>query len=331
MRGSSVALGVALASACDNATAAGRTVDAVVISGLVDAASLLGIARRSVGSAPVALYLHENQLLYPRAPGQRHDDDPALANWRSVEAAEVVWFNSAFHRDALFVAIDELLDRQPEPVARQRLEARHVDSQVLWPGVEAVQLIDGSRSPRQMPTVLWNQRWDHDKNPRSVMAALDACARDGLPFELIIAGDDQHNASTEIAELLPALERRIVHRGHLPSDRYSEVLLRSDVVVSAADHEFFGIAVVEAIAAGAIPVLPDRLSFPELVPERWHEPVLYEQGQLRTAVARVLANVDAARDATKGLRDTMRRFDVVEAAARHDAAVDSLLHRVHRV
>ena len=36
-------------------------------------------------------------------------------------------------------------------------------------------------------------------------------------------------------------------------------------MLSTAHQEFFGIAVVEAIAAGAHPVLPDRLVYPERV------------------------------------------------------------------
>ena len=40
-----------------------------------------------------------------------------------------------------------------------------------------------------------------------------------------------------------------------------------DVVVSTANHEFFGIAICEAIWAGAVPVVPDRLSYRDHVPE----------------------------------------------------------------
>jgi glycosyltransferase involved in cell wall biosynthesis len=43
--------------------------------------------------------------------------------------------------------------------------------------------------------------------------------------------------------------------------------MEADVIVSTAIHEFFGISVVEAIAAGVYPVLPRRLSYPELLGE----------------------------------------------------------------
>ena len=38
-------------------------------------------------------------------------------------------------------------------------------------------------------------------------------------------------------------------------------------MLSTARHEFFGMAVVEAMQCGCLPWLPDRLSYPELLPE----------------------------------------------------------------
>ena len=47
------------------------------------------------------------------------------------------------------------------------------------------------------------------------------------------------------------------------------MLSRADWVLSTASHEFFGIAVVEAMLMGCLPWLPDRLSYPELVPAQY--------------------------------------------------------------
>ena len=48
--------------------------------------------------------------------------------------------------------------------------------------------------------------------------------------------------------------------------RYLRRLAACDWVLSTAVHEFFGVAVVEALLAGCLPWLPDRLSYPELLP-----------------------------------------------------------------
>jgi len=320
MRGGAVALAQALV---DHVNTHGRP-DLVVVSALTDVASLAGLARRALGETALAIYMHENQLLYPLAPNQQHDESMALTNWRSLMAADAVWWNSAFHRDALMAELPVLLGRQPDQTIDPTPEivAR---SSVLWPGVDARLLIGSDRQSHshEPPLVLWNQRWDHDKNPRAVFSALRRLAGDGVEFRLALAGEDQGRHG--LADVLNDLEPQIVHRGWLDRAGYVDLLLRSDVVVSAADHEFFGIAIVEAIAAGATPVLPNRLSFPELIADKWHSATLYGDGNLSTRLADVLSNVEHYRAATDGLRDSMQRFDVAATAGHHDQAVNAAI------
>ncbi len=59
---------------------------------------------------------------------------------------------------------------------------------------------------------------------------------------------------------------RVIHWGFVESRaEYEKVLLEADIVVSTADHEFFGISIVEAVAAGAYPLVPRRLAYPEVL------------------------------------------------------------------
>ena len=253
---------VTLASAFDEHVAQRGRPDAVVVSGLVDVAAFAGHARRSLGAVPLAVYVHESQLLYPLAPNQRADTSTALINWQSLVASDAIWFNSAFHRDALQSALPALLNAQPSPGHAHLIDGVFERSSVLWPGVETKALIGAERTERRVPRVLWNQRWDHDKNPHAVFAALVDAAAAGLDFTLVLAGQNQRPDNPDFAGVLDKLADRIDQHGFVPDTEYAELLLSSDVVVSAADHEFFGIAIVEALAAGAVPVLPTRLSFP---------------------------------------------------------------------
>lgn len=302
--------------------------DALVISGLVDAASLVGISRRALSNAAVALYVHESELLYPKAPNQKEDSSAALTNWRSLVAADALWFNSAFHRDALHEALPGFLQGQPDPQHLHLINPTFEKARVLWPGVETQRLISAGREDRVVPRVLWNQRWDHDKNPHAVFSALAHLADDGVPFTLALAGENQRPDRTDFVQVLGRLSERIDHSGFAPAGAYEELLLSSDVVVSAADHEFFGIAIVEAMAAGAVPVLPDRLSFPELVAPQWHDAALYADGDLRSALRHTLSNIATARDRVAGLRESMQQFDASAAATAHDDAVDDLIRQV---
>ena len=49
-------------------------------------------------------------------------------------------------------------------------------------------------------------------------------------------------------------------------NEYWKWLHKADWVLSTAKHEFFGIAVVEALFAGCLPWLPEKLSYKELLP-----------------------------------------------------------------
>ena len=86
----------------------------MVVSSLTDAASLCGIARHLVGDAAVVVYQHESQLIYPRATRQsKQPDDEAgsMAEWRSMIAADEVWFNSAFSPRRVLLSSQEALCR----------------------------------------------------------------------------------------------------------------------------------------------------------------------------------------------------------------------------
>jgi Mg2+/Co2+ transporter CorB len=68
---------------------------------------------------------------------------------------------------------------------------------------------------------------------------------------------------TDPASYRDAFTDFIEHWGYLQRwEDYAEVLLDSDVLVSTARHEFFGVAAVEAMTAGCFPVLPERLAYP---------------------------------------------------------------------
>ena len=63
------------------------------------------------------------------------------------------------------------------------------------------------------------------------------------------------------------------------------------------------------MAAGAVPVLPDRLSYPEVVPVAWHGSSLYPDGGLTARLRDVLGDLEGWRSRVEGLAGAMRQFD----------------------
>ncbi|MDG2428889.1 MAG: DUF3524 domain-containing protein [Acidimicrobiales bacterium] len=301
--------------------------EVVVVSGMVDLARWLGLTRQFLGDPPVVLYLHENQLGYPDSPNQKGagSDEFLISNWMSMAAADEVWCNSAFQRQSLLTALPALLGRAPDLSHARFLPAVAERCHVVPVGVDLADVPRcGVPGDPLAPLVLWNQRWDHDKNPKAVLDALIQLADAGVAFRVALVGENKRVDPREFIEARSYLGERVVAYGFLDRLDYVELLGRADVVVSAADHEFFGIAVVEAMAAGCVPVLPARQSYPELV-GAWADGALYPDAGLRTRLRDVLVDIESWRARVAGLDGAIRRFDWRTVVHDYDDRLDSLV------
>jgi glycosyltransferase involved in cell wall biosynthesis len=303
--------------------------DVLVVSDMVHVPALLGFSRRHLGAVPVVVYFHESQLLHPVRDARPPDRDLVVANWLSMAAADLVVFNSSYHRDALAAALPSFLREVGDPRHGDRLDDVLARAEVLPVGVDLGDLRPDEQTPDEatVPTVLWNHRWDWDKRIDDALRMLVDVAEQGVAFDLVLAGERPGPASPKIKALLATLDDRIRVNAHLPRADYVAAVRDSDVVLSTAVHEFFGVAMVEAMAAGCVPVLPADLSYPEIVPEGWHGDALYERvpGAGVERLAEVLANPASARANVAGLAESMRRFDWSVVAPLYDARMERLV------
>lgn len=317
LRGSSVTLAQETALLCAEV---GKP-DVLLVSDFVNLPAFLGLVRRAVGDPEVLLYLHENQLSYPLGPQQQPDEALALVNWVSMVAADRIFVNSEFHRRELFAELPKLLKRAPDLSHADLLDGVSDRTSVLPVGIELSDIASPSNErtlDADGPLVLWSHRWDHDKNPKAVFASLKKLRDRGVPFRLAIAGENERVDPREFLEAQEEFADRITHVGFLDRPDYCALLTQTDVVVSAAHHEFFGIAMIEAMTAGAVPVLPDRLSYPEIVPKRFHSAALYADAELTTRLEQVLLNLESTRAAVEGLADELRVHDWEVVAPTYD-------------
>ena len=304
-----------------------ETPDLILASDMLNLPVFLALAGRRLADVPVAFYFHENQLTYPLQPGEKRDLHYGFINFVSALRADLVLFNSAYHRDAWFEELPRLLKHFPDYNELWAVDALRAKSQVLPLGLDLLRL-DAHRpaqpSPATRPLLLWNHRWEYDKDPETFFRAVYTLVEEGLDFGLIILGESFRNRPEEFLTARERLSRRIVHFGYAPDlATYARLLWRADVVVSTARHEFFGAAVVEACYCACLPILPRRLAYPELIPRAHHDLCLYDDFQgllsrLRRAIAR------AGVGQTLSLRAAMRRFDWRRMAPRYDALWDTL-------
>ncbi|MFV0259263.1 MAG: glycosyltransferase, partial [Acidimicrobiales bacterium] len=180
------------------------------------------------------------------------------------------------------------------------------------------------------PVVLWPHRWEHDKDPGAFARAVDRVAAAGIPFRLVLAGEDPDAGSEAAMSIRWAVAdrhaARVVAVGPFDVADYRRWLARADVVVSCTRHEWFGVAVVEAVAAGCVPVLPDAHAYPEVIPDRWHNAALYRPGRFGSALAGTLADLASRRTAVAGLAGAVAdRYRWPVVAAGYDARIDALV------
>ena len=182
--------------------------------------------------------------------------------------------------------------------------------------------------------MLWNQRWEYDKNPEAFFRVMNRLDDAGVRFRLILAGEHFEEQPEGFKRAFERYAERILHYGYAEDfPEYSRLLHRADIVVSTARHEFFGIAMLEAIYCGCHPLLPNRLTYPELIPESLqrpllHAPVLYDdEDELFELLSRLLKGEDQTLP-RRVLKEIPEHLAWHEHAAHYDALFDRVASRV---
>jgi glycosyltransferase involved in cell wall biosynthesis len=301
--------------------------DLLFASSMLSLAEFLGLAPDGFRTAPRVLYFHENQLTYPLPENERRDLHVVLTEIASALAANRILFNSEHHRRELLAALPGFLralpDRKPTGIA-ERFRAL---SSVLSPGIDFASLGTPRKRERrrgEQPVLLWNHRWEHDKGRDLLLDLLHGLERRRVRFRLIVTGAPR-GARTDLFEDLPRAAGGILAHVGFARTRaaYARLLARADLVVSTARHEFFGISVLEAIHAGAFPLLPKKLSYPEILPPLIFEACYYESPE--ELLDRAEQYLREGPPPVPGLREAAAPFAWPTVARRFDALFDELL------
>ncbi|MCB8981529.1 MAG: DUF3524 domain-containing protein [Ardenticatenaceae bacterium] len=314
--------------------------DLIVATDMLDLTTFLALTRSQTVVIPTALYLHENQLTYPlpedgrsgpmrRQLGER-DQHYAFINIASMLAADTVFFNSAYHLNSFFAALPNFLKHFPEYNELNMVRTLQKKSQVLPVGINFARLaLDEKPEPNRVPLILWNQRWEYDKNPEAFFAALFAVAEAGIEFEVALCGQQYGKRPSIFTKALQELGARVIHAGHADLPTYRRLLWQADVTLSTAHHEFFGISVLEAIHCHTFPLLPNRLSYPELLPPEFHEACLYQnEADLVQKLTLALTNRNATTETARKLATAVSRFSWQQLAPIYDEQMRTISRKI---
>lgn len=268
--------------------------DLILATSMVDLTGLRGLVP-SLAGVPTLVYFHENQFAYPESAHAFKSVEPKILNLYNALAADRVLFNTDFNRQTLLEGAASLLRKLPDQVPSGLVERIDAHSAVVpVPMPDAVfQPATPISGPLQL---VWNHRWEYDKGPDLLLHGIEHLIEAGTEFTLHVVGQQFRHSPAVFEQIRQRLSQhgRLGNWGHIDSlDAYRRLLQQADAVISTALHDFQGIAVLEAVASGCTPVVPDRLAYRAL----FAEPFRYKgENEARTLAQQIqqLAQIKAS-------------------------------------
>lgn len=243
--------------------------DVFFCTSLLDVAVARVQVENKIGKrVPTVLYMHENQVEYPADPDRQQDQRDvhfALTNLNSIMSVDLILWNSRWNLESFLHGIVKVLE-PCRGIPFDNLEQRVRDrSNVAWCPVEVPSPSYPSPiEPSDSPLVVWPHRHEHDKGP-DLLLDLARSHRDH-PIRWALLGERFDQVPKAIEQFRTEFANSIVFDDCPSRQMYESILGGADWVCSTARHEFFGLAVVEAMFAGCLPWVPSGLSYRELLP-----------------------------------------------------------------
>lgn len=288
----------------------------VILSGPINIGAALMLLPRSIRELPLVRYIHESQWSYPNPPD---DLRPYLAGHiDAVRIADQTWFNSTYHRHIFFERAMDYESERVRKLARRILPAKFRDSRIIYPPV-ALETAYPAQRTQHCPRIGWVARWEREKRPDLFVSAVEQLAANGVDFEIVLLGAGSHDHDDADRR---ALAPYVTLKGPLlDRSEYEQALHSLDVVISTAEHEFFGIAMLEAALAGATPILPRALAYPETLPSAW----FYPSGDIERLARLMAAALEQGSPQFNAHRSDAARFLPSQTVIAFDDACDALL------
>ncbi len=258
----------AAVSLSDQANQLSKIPDLFLASDMLDVATFRGLLKSPFNQVPIALYFHENQLSYPFSQSdpclkKKRDHHYAFINFTSALTANRIFFNSQYNRDSFLQGLKPFLSQFPPPQLTHHIQTIQKKSQILPLALDFPPL-----GPRKKdfshPLIVWNHRWEYDKNPQEFFKLLKALEKLNIKFNLAILGE-KRGAQPKTFDLIKShFSKQLVHWGFVKKrEDYWSLLCQASLVPVTSLQDFFGASALEAMAAGAPTLLPNRLAFPE--------------------------------------------------------------------
>ena len=275
--------------------------DLIIATDMLDLTTFLSLTKSRTAHIPNAVYFHENQLSYPWSASDKNAEEKrnhyGFINLSSALAADHVLFNSKYHLDSFHHESLQLLKNFPDHNELEAIEEIKDKSRVLYLGMDLSKFDQHQTKKRGRPLVLWNHRWEYDKNPKPFFKCLYKLHKDNIEFDIALLGESFHSRTNIFDEAKDQLKKHIVHFGFCENfSEYAKWLWKADILPVTSNQDFFGGSIVEAIYCGVYPILPNRLTYPELLSKENYDNHIYDNdNDLYDKVKNRILNIDETR------------------------------------
>ena len=147
-----------------------------------------------------------------------------------------------------------------------------------------------------------------------------------LDFRLALLGENFQKVPKDFIAAKERFKNRIVQYGYVKSrKKYFEWLQKGSIIISTAQQENFGMSVIEAIRCGCIPLLPNRLAYPEILPKEFHSDFLYRnQDELIEKLSFMIKNFGRLHKKRVALMKAMEKFNWSNCIHKYDRVLEKL-------
>ena len=304
-------------------------VDLVLCSDFLNLPVFKSLCENKLNNIPIGMYFHENQLSYPWSPKDKdiflkRDLHYHYINYTSSLVADFNLFNSQFHLTSYITSIRKYLKKMPDFNNFETIDLIFNKSSVLYIGCELNNLNNFKlENKNDIPLVLWNHRWEFDKNPELFFNTLIRLNKNGVNFKLAVLGESFHNYPKVFDQARQELSKNIVHFGYLDSfNEYAKWLWKADILPVTSNQDFFGISIIEAVFCKTSPILPNRLSYPEIFDFDNNKNLFYNNDQdFYQLLKRTILNKTDDKD----LSYLIKKYDWHVIASKYDKTLSSFV------
>ena len=294
-----------------------KKVDLILCSDFLNLPVFKSICSQKISNIPIIMYFHENQLSYPWSP---HDSDLKLnrdlhyhyINYTSSLTSDFNLFNSKYHLDSYLDSLKKYLKKMPDFNNFETIDTISKKSDILYIGCD-LKKFDKYRHKRRnsKPLILWNHRWEFDKNPEDFFNVLFKLKNNNIDFEVAILGEQFKDYPKIFDKAKKILDKNIVQFGYCESfDEYANWLCKADILPVTSNQDFFGVSIVEAVSVGVYPIMPERLTYPEILDQKNNPDLFYKKNTtLFKKLNDFLKNYKVLRKSTSKYEKLINRFD----------------------